>query len=96
MTYDLCFPSIHPPTTTNPRALYTVFERLSNPFYTARHHIDVFLSDQLRRHYTAGQYHIEVDIDHVRQYKNILAEKLKNRPSDTLPLVSPLRCGPAL
>ena len=47
-------------------------------------------SDQLRRHYTAGQYHIEVDIDHVRQYKNVLAEKLKNRPSDTLPLV---RCA---
>ena len=58
-----------------------------NPFRFPGPPLSLVHSDQLRRHYSAGLYYIDVSLDDLRAYKNSLAELLKNKPAEFLPLV---------
>ncbi|KAI0231389.1 DNA replication licensing factor mcm5 [Lamellibrachia satsuma] len=42
--------------------------------------------DQLRRHYNLHQYWLEIDLDDVSSFDDLLAEKLTKQPTDHLPL----------
>ena len=43
--------------------------------------------DQLRRHYNLGKFTLEVDLQDLSAYDELLANKLKNSPGEYMPLV---------
>ena len=43
--------------------------------------------DLLRRHYHLKEYNLEVDLDHLGSFHSELAERLKAKPADFLPIV---------
>ena len=48
-------------------------------------------SDQLRRHHNLHQYWLEVDLNDLSSFDELLAEKLIKQPTDHLPLVGIFR-----
>ena len=46
-----------------------------------------YLSDQIRDNVLSNQYFCDVDIGHLIQYDEELAQKLNNEPADYIPLV---------
>ncbi len=49
--------------------------------------------DQLKRHYTLGQYRLEVVMEDLSSFDPQLADKLTRQPSEYLPLVSAAACA---
>ena len=47
-----------------------------------------FFRDQLKRHYNLGEYWLDVELEDLSSFDEMLADKLNKTPSETLPLVS--------
>lgn len=53
------------------------------------HHISLFLiRDDLKRHYTLGEYWVEVEMEDLASFDEDLSDCLYKLPTENLPLVS--------
>lgn len=64
------------------------------------HTLPFFVRDELKRHYTLGEYWIEVEMEDLASFDEDLSDSLYKLPSENLPLVRrlerhilALRCG---
>ena len=46
-----------------------------------------FLRDQLKQHYNLGEYYLDVDLNDLSSYDELLADKLMKSPAEYIPLV---------
>lgn len=48
---------------------------------------DQSIREQLRRHYHLGVFMLRVEMEHLASYSIALAEQIRSKPAETLPLV---------